>query len=188
MTLDQQPAGRVVASMDGPSVRVSGSLRLRRVGWWRFPTHELVAGEQVVARLGRSGWFRIYFGQGQRIELAGGDRWLLRSVGRAGAICPVVVDADGRKVAIAGIGHGTYGLNTRDDAFVFFPARRRGGGRRTFILRRHEEEIAVVDRYGPKLDASAPVPLGVVLLCFTLVRLGIPGESVPTVPSFRWGH
>jgi hypothetical protein len=187
MTQDQQPADRAVASIDGPSVRVSGSLRLQRVGWWRFPTHELVADGHVVARLGRSGWFRIYFGRGQRIELAGGERWLLRSVGLAGAICPVVVDADGRKIAIAGIGHGTYGLNTRDDAYVFFPARRRGGGRRTFILRRYEEEIAVVDRYGAKLDAAVPVPLGVVLLCVTLVRLGIPGESVPTVPSFRWG-
>ena len=148
----------------------------------------LTRNGEVLALTGRWGWFKVFFGFGVRIELPDGDRWRIRSVGVGGAIWPVIVDSSRRKVATAGIAHGTYGINTKHGAFVFIPSGRRGAGRKRWMLRRFEEELAVVTRSPLSVEAMHPVPLGAVLMCFVLMRYGIPGESAPRFPSFRWAR
>ncbi len=185
-----EPPSPAPADAESPGVdggrHVLGAATVRRIGGWRFPTYELAQDGEVLALLGRLGWFRVYFGPGQRIELPDGSRWRIRSVAVGAALCPIVVDSSRDKVAIAGIGHGTYRINTKDYACVFFPADRRRFGRRRWMLRHFEEELAVVTRSPLSIEAMRPVPLGVVLLCFVLARYGIPGEAVPRLPSFSW--
>lgn len=58
-----------------PSVRrmeqVLGAASIRRVGRLRFPVAVFVADEtsegRILAKLGRDGWFRVFFGLGRRI-------------------------------------------------------------------------------------------------------------------------
>lgn len=161
---------------------------LRRVGRLRFPVYELTQGSRVLAQLGRTGWFRTYFGSGQRVELADGTRWTVAAVESGGSLRPVVLDRTSRKVAIAGIAHGTYGINSLHMAGVLVPAdasRLRRSNR--WILRHLEEDVATVTRDPLSIEAVRPIHLGVVLLSFVLARYGIPEESKPALPSFHWG-
>lgn len=161
---------------------------MRRVGWWGFPTHELVVNGDVAARLGRAGWWRIFFGRGRVIELVDGTRWRLRATGMAGAICPVVVDASFRKIALAAPAHGGYGINGANWAYVLYPAERRRLSRcNTWILREFEEDVGVVTRTPWRAETTAPVPTGAVIVALTLVVYAIPGENRLFVPEFRWG-
>lgn len=176
------------SSRSEPVLEVEGSAVLRRTGWWDFPTHELVAGTQVVARLGRAGWWRIFFGRGQPIELADGRRWRLRATGMAGAICPVLVDSEVRKVAFAAPAHGGYGINGADWAYILYPAERRRFARSNeWILREFEEDVGVASRSPRRVETTTAVPLSAVLLTLTLVVFAIPGENKLFVPEFRWG-
>ena len=170
-----------------PSSTVSGTAELRRVGLFRFPVFELAVDGQVVARLGRSGSWRIFFGRGQVIELADGTRWRLRAIGSSGAICPVIVDADGKKVGLASPHVGGYGINGPDWAYVMYGARRSRLIRPSrWILREHEDDVAVVTRTPRAIVTEAPVPLAAAILCLTLTTHSIPGESDLGVPSFSW--
>ncbi len=164
-----------------------GRARIQRVGWWGFPVYELRQDGERLAAMGRAGWFKIFMGRGQRVELADGTRWLLRSVAVGGDIWPVVVDAHGRKVAVAASVHGTYGLNTKDAAYVLYPAGSRRADRQSWRLRHFEDEVAAITRSQRVIEAAVPVPLGVVLLSFVLVRYGLPSDSAPKVPAFTWG-
>jgi hypothetical protein len=189
--VDQAPApsAKRLGSLEGPSrLHLLGTASVRRIGRWRFPVFELAQDGDVLAVMGRYGWFNIFFGSGQRIELTNGNRWRIPSVGVAGNICPRVVDADGRKVAVGALGFGNYGINGRDYGYVLYAAEpRRFGRANRWILRHHEDDLAVVNRWPLSIEASQPVPLGAVFLCFVLARYGIPGELGPTVPKFHWG-
>ena len=166
---------------------LSGRAALHKVGSLRFPVYELVSGGVVLARLGRPGWWRIFFGRGQPIELADGTRWRLRAVGMAGAICPVIVDSDFRKVAQAAPDHGGYGINGKDWAYVFFPTERHRLVRANqWILRRHEENVGLATRTPWEITTTSPLPVGAAILTLTLIRYAIPGESGLGVPRFRW--
>jgi len=168
--------------------QVLGTATVRRIGRWAFPVYELVQNDEVLARLGRFGWYSIFFGSGQKIELANGDRWRIPSVGVAGNICPRVIDATRRKVAVSALGAGNYGINGKDYGYVLYPADPRRFGRSNgWILRQHEEDLAVVTRYPLAIRAAHPVPLGAVFLSFVLARYGIPGELAPTTPPLNWG-
>jgi hypothetical protein len=158
------------------------------VGRWRFPVYELVVDGVVLARLGRPGPWRIFFGRGQVIELADGSKWRLRSLGMAGAICPVIVDSDIRKVALAAPHHGGYGLNGADWAYVLYPSERHRFVRSNhWILREYEENVGVVTRTPWQIETTAPVPLGAAILALSLAVYAIPGESKLGVPRIRWG-
>jgi hypothetical protein len=149
---------------------------------------ELVADGAVLARLGRSGSWRIFFGRGQVIELPDGTRWRLRAVGKASAICPVIVDADGRKVALASPHHGGYGLNGPDWAYVLYPTKQHRFIRSNrWILRHHEQDIGVVTRTPREIAATSPVPIGAVILSLMLTVHATPGEAELGIPAFRWG-
>jgi hypothetical protein len=160
---------------------------VRRVGWWRFPVHELTQDGKTLARLGRSGYLRIYFRSGQKVELPNGNRWRVRSFGAAGSIYPIVVDSSQRMVATAGIGHGTYGINTKGRTYVLFPTDPRILHREKWLLRHEDEEVAVITRNPFTIEAMQPVHLGAALLGFVLARYGIPGEGAPRFRAFRWG-
>ena len=164
-----------------------GSAEFRRVGVWRFPVRRLVQDAETLALLGRGNWFTVNFGHGQRIELRDGATWHLRSIGLGGTFTPMVVDNVGRRVATAGVSNGTYGINVRDYACVLYPADPGGIGRANrWILRRHEEQLATITRHPATVRAIYPTHLGAILLAFELSRHGLPEESMPRIPAFRW--
>jgi hypothetical protein len=188
---DAPPTGPSPPTGETPELdgrrHVLGTAHVRRIGRLAFPVHELNQNGEALALMGRTGWFKIYFGSGQRIELAAGDRWNIRSVRAGSTVCPVIREEGGGKVAVAGVRHGTYGINTADDAFVFYASDPRRLGRARWLLRHHEDELAVVTRRPLAIETFRPVPLGVVFLCFVLARYGIFGERTPTLPTLRWG-
>jgi hypothetical protein len=172
---------------DSSSHHLVGRANVHRVSRWRFPAYELTQDGEVLARMGRTGWLRIYMGRGQRIELADGARWKIRAAGTRGSMVPVILDSSGRRIAMAGSSHGTYGINGRDFAYALYPGEKLLLGRANrWILRHFEDELATITRYPLSIEATVPVHLGAVLLSFVLVRHGLPEDSVPGVPSFRW--
>lgn len=172
---------------DRSSHQIVGTASVRRVRRCRFPAAELTQDGKVLARMGRTGWLRIYMGRGQRIELADGVVWKIRAVGTRGSMVPAIFDPSGRKIAMAGSSHGAYGINGRRFAYNLYPGEKLLLGRANrWILRHFEEEIATVTRHPLSIEATLPVHLGAVLLSFVLVRHGLPEDSVPGIPSFRW--
>lgn len=157
---------------------MQGAANVVRVGRFRFPAFELRQGDEVLASLGRSGVIKIMFGRGQRVELTDGTAWRVRAMGNAGAICPVVVDAQRRRITISYPREGKYALNGRDYGCVLFAAKKRRFSRADeWILREHETEVATFTRYPASLVANEPVHLGAVILAFALIQHGILGES-----------
>lgn len=147
-----------------PGREVLGRAELRRVGRLRFPVFELTANGQRLALVGRFGWLNTFFGSGPRVELPDGEQWRIRSALVAKATCPVIFDARGRKIAVASLGTGNYGINGRDYACVLYPAEpRRLGKGNTWMLRRFEEHLAIVTRHPLAIEAAHPVPLAAAL-------------------------
>ncbi|MDJ0791672.1 MAG: hypothetical protein QNJ71_07230 [Acidimicrobiia bacterium] len=166
-----------------------GHARLRRVGWWSYPVHELTQNGEPLARLGRGGWFTINFGRGQTIALASGYDWKVTSRSGGGTFYPVIVDSVGRPVTIGGVSNGTYGINGRDYSYVLYPKdKHRVGKADHWVLRHHEQVIAELTRYPASIDAAVPVHLGAVIMAFVLIRHGLPDESMPRIPALRWSQ
>ncbi|MDH5372497.1 MAG: hypothetical protein OEX97_06100 [Acidimicrobiia bacterium] len=177
---------RPVGEMD----RVLGSALLRRVGALAFPTSVLVGGEgpsegTILAGLGRDGWFRVFFGRGRRVELPDGTKWRLTAVGAGGFISPLVTCAGGKLAMATPLGRRSYGVNGRDYAYNLYPTNGKDRRTPTWALREHETDVAT---FGSRsMYATHPVPLAAALLCFTVIKYGVPGESNLFVPEFRWG-
>ena len=156
-------------------------------GTAEVPTSALVGDGSTVALLGRMGYFRIYFGRGQRVELADGTIWTVTSAVSGGSIRPLIVDEAARRVATAGLNHGTYGINGRDYACVFHPGQARRLGRANrWMLTDGDQVLATVTRSPLSVMAHRPIHMGAVLLSFLLARFGLPEESAPQIPAFRW--
>ena len=169
--------------------QVLGAASVQRVGILAFPVFELVCKDEdsegeIRARMARGGWFRIFFGRGQRVELPDGTPWRIQAAGGGGRITPVVTCESGKLAEAAPHGKRSYGINGRDYAYNLYPTRREGPGKPTWILREHETELATCD--SRSIEAGHPVPLAAVLLCFTLIKYGVPGEANLWVPRFRW--
>ena len=165
---------------------VQGTAVLTRVGRLRFPVFELRQDGQVLASMGRSGWIKVMLGRGQRVELADGTRWRVQALGIAGAICPAVVDADRRKIAISSLRDAKYGINGKDYGCILYAADKQRFSRADrWIMREHETEVAAFTRYPASVCADVPVHLGAVILAFVLMRYGIGGESSQRF-NFRW--
>lgn len=169
--------------------QVVGPARLRRIGGIGFPVAEFVAEPRggrpaVLARLGRSGWFRVFFGRGRLVELADGTRWRVEAAGSGPFIVPMVTSREGKLAVAAAHGKRSYGVNGRDYAYNLYPSHSFGLRKPTWALRHHETELAT---FGAKaMYAEHPVPLAAALLCFTLIAYGVPGESTLSVPELRW--
>ena len=165
---------------------IRGRAEVRRVGRVRFPVFELVQNDVVLASMGRTGWIKVFLGRGQRIELADGSRWRLKSLGSGGAICPAILDDGKRKIALSSVAEGGYGINGKAYGFALYRGEKKRFSRANrWILRHYEDEIATVTRYPSVIDAAEPVHLGAVLVAFTLARYGILGESRPRL-KLRW--
>lgn len=176
------------ATNSAHSYRMVGRADVRRVGAWKFPVHELRQDDDILATLGRGGWFKTYLGSGQRVDLPNGDRWTVRATGHGGSTLPIIVDSQKRRVTTAGLSHGTYGITGKDFACVLYPNDKTLFGREnTWILRQFEDELAIITRSPLSIFAVHPVHLGAVLMSFVLVRYGLPEESAPRIPAFHWG-
>ena len=111
---------------------ITGRVVLSRVHLLRFPAYTVTGDEGVLAEIGRFGWFRIFFGPGQRIRLPDGTRWRLKSIGRTRYISPLIVNDEGLRVAEAAPGiKKAYGINGPDYAFTLYPATAGWGRPRT---------------------------------------------------------
>lgn len=164
-----------------------GRAEVRRVGRLRFPVFELVQDDAVLASIGRAGWIKVFLGRGQRIELDDGSRWRLKSMGSAGMVCPVILDDQGRKIAVSSVVEGGYGINGKAFGFTLHVGQNKRVGRSNrWTLRHYEDEIATATRHPLTVEATVPVHLGAVLMTFTLARYGVMGESKPTI-KMRWG-
>lgn len=164
-----------------------GGAAVRRVGAWRFPVYELRQDDEVLAQMGRGGWFKVYLGRGQRVDLPNGDRWTVRSIGHGGNTLPIIIDSQRRRVTTAGMSHGTYGITGKDYGCVLYPKDKTLFGRENkWILRQHEDELAIITRSPLSIFATHPVHLGAVMMSFALIRYGLPEESGPRIPVFRW--
>lgn len=167
---------------------IIGSASLYRVGWLGFPSTVLARSgddqdSEVLARLGRDGWFRVFFGRGRCVELPDGTDWRIRSGGIGGQLVPVVMCPTGKLAIGSSVGGRAYGINGRDYAFRFFSTRSKGFDRSPWLLTEYDLELARFARNA--VQAAHPVPLAAVLLCFTLIKYGVPGEE-RLVPQFTW--
>lgn len=166
---------------------VLGTAIVARVGRFRFPVFELRQEGRVLASMGRTGLTRIMFGRGQRVELADGTKWRVQALGAGGAICPAVLDADKRRIAISSPREGKYGINGRDyGCFLYAADKHRFSRADRWILRAHETELATLTRYPASVTTSEPVHLGAIILSFALMQNGILGESARRF-TFQWG-
>ncbi len=166
---------------------VVGSSKLRRVGFVGFPVWELSNEGEILARLGRiSGW-SIYFGFGQKVELADGTRWRISSTESDAGISAVVRDANGERLGVANVGPSGYGIHGRDFSYLLFPrVESRITTPNNWVLSSPEAECAEVVRHPLTLTALVPVPTVAVLLAYVLVRVGIPGDKKIELPGVQW--
>lgn len=166
--------------MDPVSARtIEGSCRLRRLRRFGFPVEELVVGDRSLALLGRDGSLRMFFGPGRRVQLADGTEWRIKSTTSGRHIVPMITSPDG-PIAISGPLHArrSYGINGKDYGLTLIPTGKAGfGSSGRWVLRRREDEVAFLDEADRSVRAEDPIPLGAVIMAFTLVTHGIPGEG-----------
>jgi hypothetical protein len=157
---------------------VEGPISLRRLGRFGFPTDELVTERGTIARLGRDGSMRIFFGRGRRVQLVDGREWRIKATTAGPHIVPMIKAATGI-VATSGPLSGTrcYGINGKHFGYALVPLGRiRLLGQLDWSMRRHELEVATIDS-DHVIHTSEPIPIAAALMAFTLIAHGIPGES-----------
>lgn len=172
----------------GTMKSVLGSASIQRAGWLGFPSAVLARtgadqDPEVLAQLGRDGWLRVFFGRGRRVELPDGTAWRIRGGGMGGQLVPVVMSPTGKLAVGSSVGKRVYGINGRDYGYSFFATRNKGFDRSPWLLTEYDRELATFSRNA--VQAAHPVPLAAVLLCFTLIKYGVPGEEI-RVPEFSW--
>jgi hypothetical protein len=164
-------------STRGPTI--DASCRLRRVGRVGFPVEELVGEDGFVARLGRDGSLRMFFGPGRRVQLADGTEWRIKAATSGRHIVPIITSGSGM-IAISGPlpGKRSYGISGKDYGCNLVPLGRGGFRRpRRWAMRRHETEIATIDDAERAIHPVEPIPLSAAVMAFTLITHGIPGET-----------
>ena len=100
-----------------------------------------------------------------------------------GQMVPVVTCPTGKLAVGSSVGDRAYGINGREYGFRFFATRSKGFDRSPWLLTEHDRELAAFTR--TTVQAAYPVPLAAVLLCFTLIKFGVPGVE-RLVPRFTW--
>ncbi len=168
---------------------VIGRASIRRTRPAGFPASVFALDDgtspgRVLARLGRDGWFRVFLARGQKVVLLDGTSWRITAVAAGPYIEPVVLAETGKLAIGSPYGKRSYHINGRDYAYNLYPSSASGARKRFWTLREHETQMAVLSP--TSMDADYPVPLAAALLCFTLIRHGVPGEAHLGVPEFRW--
>ena len=169
--------------------QVLGRASIRRIGVLTFPIFEFVAGdgtrdEEVLALMGRDGWFRTYFGRGRRVELPDGTPWRVTAVGSGRYVEPRVTAGTGKLATAGSIGKRSYGINGRDYAYHLYPTTTAALRKPTWLLRQHDTYLATLS--SRSMEAHHPVPLAAALLCFTLIKYGLPGDGNLGIPKLNW--
>ena len=157
---------------------VEGPISLRRISRSGFPTHELIAARGTIARLGRDGTFRIFFGRGRRVQLVDGTEWRIKATTSGPYIIPIIKARTGI-VATSGPlgGRRCYGINGKHFGFALTPLGPIRVLRQVaWLMRRHEDEVAMIDT-AHVMHTNEPVPIAAVLMAFALIDHGIPGEA-----------
>ena len=168
---------------------VTGAATLQRTGSFTFPVSRFVLEDgtpegEVLAKLGRQGWFRTFFGPGRRVELTNGESWRIAATEEGPYIVPIVICDRGKLAAGSPQGDRTYVVHGSDFAYNFYPVASFGLRKPTWLLREHERELATFG--SSSMYAAHPVPLAVALVCFTLIKYGVPGDADLGIPEFRW--
>ncbi len=161
---------------------------MRRVGAVRFPVWELVNEGEMLARMGRSSGWSIYFGFGQKVQFVDGTVWKVRSVESAGMISAVVVNSAGLKVALGSIAGGSgYLILGKDFSYKLLP------DRSNTIVVPNEWTLssdgaisATVQRHPTRITAHTPIPVAAVVISIALVRVGILGGKKMSFPTVHW--
>lgn len=178
-------AGRVGRVDDFRMIEATAGIhRTRTPG---FPAFEVKADGRRVAAIGRYSALNIFFGWGQRIRLADGSRWRLRTMGTAANIRPTIVNSEGQRVAQASQRIGTYGITGKEWGYVLLPNEATKLVRpQHWTLAQLDDHVAQLTRRPRRVITSEPVPLAAILLAFALIDLGIVGEDRPRIPAFKW--
>ncbi len=175
--------------VDAGELHIDGVATLERRGHRLWHGFELVADRHVVAVLGRRSWLWIFLGPGQRVLLADGTRGRIAARTKGRHIAPVVLDGRRRVVsrALPGPG-GTYGINTALSGYRLVPHSPNTWRRRSKVweLRRHDLVVADLTMSPSRIVTAEAVPISVVLLAFTVMDLGIPGEEDLGLRSHGW--
>jgi hypothetical protein len=158
---------------------VEGSLQLRRIGGFGFPIEELTDAHETVAHLGRNSSFWIFFGPGRRVRLTDGTEWRIKATTSGQHIVPIV-RSEGGVIAVSGplFAKRSYGINGKGYGYTLIPLAKSGVRRAgLWSLREHETQIAAIEDHDRIIHTTRPIPLAAVLLAFTLMSHGIPGEA-----------
>ncbi len=170
-------------------VCIDGPAALHRRGTVLWHGFELVANGAIVAELSHRSWLWIFLGPGQRVRLATGARGRIAARAKGRYIAPVLTDNQRRIVATALPGPGgTYGINAAGGGYQLVPHfpstwRRRS---KSWELRRHDLVVADVSLRPSRIVTAEPIPVSVVLLAFTVMELGIPGEEDLGLRTQSW--
>jgi len=166
--------------MDGAQTAgrmVEGIAERRRVGSLSFPTEEIVGAGGVIAQLGRDSSLNVFFGRGRLVRLSDGTEWRIKSVTSGRHIVPIIRSEAGT-VATSGplYARRSYGINGKDYGLTLIPVGKAGWGRPAqWVLQRHETEVASLTQ--DSITTHEPIPVAAVLMAFTLITHGIPGEA-----------
>jgi hypothetical protein len=82
-------------------------------------------------------------------------------------------------------GKRSYGVMGPDYDYNLYPSDTSRHAKVTWTLREHDIQLATFAAGSMKADH--PVPLAAVLVCFTVIKYGVPGEASLFVPQFSWG-
>lgn len=168
---------------------VDGNLEMRPLGRRPFRRWELRDRSGTIAALGPRSWLWIYMGPGQRVTLADGTGGRIVGTGMHNWIIPVVTDDSGGTVARATPGpHSSYTIDTIDEGFRLVadtPHTWRSKPDR-WELSSWGEPVATFGGHPETIETRRPVPLAAVLLGFTVMSLGIPGEHALGAPRMQW--
>lgn len=175
----------IVRDMDS----IAGSLSIRHTGLIGFPRSVLVSNDlpediNIIAKLGRDGWFRTFYGRGRKVELNDGTSWRITGAASAGSVVPVVKSKSGKLAIAEAHGQRCYAIDGPDYTYNLYPLGTRGSHKNAWSLRNRDTEIAYLK--ARTITAHEPIPLPALLLCFTLVKYGVLGEHDLGVPEFHW--
>ncbi len=132
---------------------LAGKATVRRLRRWKFRSLRTRTRRERAGPDGSDGWFKVYLGSGQRIDIPSRDRWTIRSIGIGGSFSPLIVDSSGRKVALAGMSHGataSTGRTTRVSSPRW--TNQWSAAANTWSLRRFEDDLATITRYPLSID------------------------------------